>query len=254
MKQLVGASPVVRIGAAQLAAAGTIDTIPATFISAMGANGTDPTLGANISRIAPKTGTTGDGGTVNGNAVDCTLTSAWVRYSFVFDVPTDCKNLIIMVWGNAQFAATNGFAISQASLTDGGDIQDWSPQLMSAELIKVRRFYQKTFAVDTAPAQNAGVTTGCLRSGLWKAGAVAVAAQFQWIYNPPLRIAAVTLTTYNPGVANAAVRQIGGTAADLTATATANSTDSSVDITATGVAAGTVGDQVGVHVSADAEL
>jgi hypothetical protein len=118
----------------------------------------------------------------------------------------------------------------------------------------VQRFYCKTFATDTQPAQNAGVTTGCLRGTLGKAAAVAAAAQLQWRYPVRLRAAATTITLFNPAAANAQIRQIGGTAADLTASASANSTEQSVDFTGTGAAAGTVGDQVGLHATADAEI
>lgn len=252
-KGIVG-TPAMRLGLLQLNASGTVDTIPATFVSAFGANGVDPTLGTNLAYIVPKAGVTGDNCTVNGNAADCALTAAWQRFGAVFDVPSTAKNLIVVVWSNAQVVATNGIAIAQASFTDGYEIQGWAPLDYNQEMSRVLRFYQKTFAIDTAPVQNAGVATGALRCILGKAAATALAAQFQWRYQVNLRAAATALTTYNPAVANAQVRQIGGTATDLTATATANSTEQSVDITATGASTGAVGDQCGVHVTADAEL
>jgi hypothetical protein len=254
MKQVVGSAPIIRLGLLQLTAAGTVDSIPATFVSAFGANGTDPTLGTNVSRITPKSGVTAETGTVNGNAVDCTLSSSWQKFSAVFDVPTDAKNLIICLWGNAQFAATNGFAVADVMLTDGYEIRDFEPLPYAVEMRRVQRFYQKTFSIDTAPAQNLGTATGQITGILGKAGAIALAAILSWRYPVRMRAAATTLTLYSPGSASAQVRQISGTAADLTASATANSTESGVDVTATGAATGAVGDQVGVHISADAEL
>lgn len=251
MKQIV-ASNVVRLGLSYLTAAGTMNTIP--VLGAFGIAGTDPTLGANLTRIAPKTGYPGDGGTVSGNAISCTLTATWTRFGGVFDVPSDAKNLVVQVWSNGQIATTNGWAMCMASLTDGPDIPDWRPDDYNEELRRVQRYYQKTFAVDTAPVQNAGVTSGCLRCILGKAAATANAAQFHWRFAVPLQRALYTTTTYNPAAANAQIRQIGGVAADLTAVATANATENSVDITGTGVAGGAVGDQCGVHVSVDAEL
>lgn len=256
-KAIIGTPITLKMGVIQLAAAGTVDTVPSgagLFLSASGANGVDPTLGTNLAWLAPKAGVTPDNATAQTNNVTCNATTTWQRFSFVVDVPTTAKNLVVMVWTDNQVIATNGFAISQVSLTDGYEIQNWTPLSYDSELARVMRYYQKTFAVDTAPIQNAGVATGALRCILGKAGIVALAAQFQWRYQVNLRIAAVTLTTYNPAAANAAVRQVGGTAADLTATATANSTEQSVDVTATGVTAGAVGDQCGVHVTADAEL
>lgn len=254
MKQVVGAAPVLRLGLAQLTSGGAVDTIPGTFISAFGAGGTDPTLGTNLAYIAPKAGVTGDNCNVNGNAADCTLSSAWQRFSVVFDIPTTARNLIVLVFGNAQFATTNGFAISQVMLTDGFETQDWNPLGLSLEIRRCLRFYQKTFTGDVAPAQNVGITSGALMCIAGKAAAAALAGVFTWRYPVELRGTPV-VTLYNPGAANAQARRVSGAAAaDQTATATANSTAAQVNITCTGDAAGTVGDQIIVHASADAEL
>lgn len=252
MKQLVGATPVVRLGLAQLQAAGTVDTMPATFISAFGANGTDPTLGTNVARITPKSGVSGDNCTVTGAAADCTLSASWQRFSVVFDVPLDCKNLIPMFWGNAQFAATNGFAISQVELTDGYETQDWSALDANAELARVQRHYQKTFNVDTAPVQNAGVDTGEHRIMCGKAGAVAnVSPTLPFIV--PMRIAPATRITYNPSAANAEVRDVSA-ALDCSATAFAGVTERGLRLTWTGNASSAVGNTLGVHCTYDAEI
>ncbi len=256
-KVSVAATMAIRIGVMQLTSAGTADTIPSTanlFFTAMGAASVDPTPGANLAYIAPKAGITYDAGTVNGNAVDYTATTSWVRIGVVVDVPTNCRNLIVLVWTNGQPAANDELNVSEFSVTDGQEVQDWTPVHSEIDFGRCLQHYAKTFAIDTAPAQNAGVTTGCLRSVLGKAVATALAAQFQWRFPINMWKAPGTVTTYNPGAANAQVRQIGGTAGDLTATATANITEQSVDVTATGIATGAVGDQVGVHLSAEAFL
>lgn len=257
LKAIIGTPITLKMGVIQLTSAGTTDAVPSgagLFLTASGGNGVDPTLGTNLAWLAPKTGVTPDNGTAQTNNITCSATTTWQRFGFCVDIPTTAKNIIVMIWSDNQVVTTNGFAIGEPSLTDGYEIQTFAPQTYDSELVRVRRFYQKTFAVDTAPVQNAGVATGCLRCILGKAAATALAAQFQWRYSVNLRAAATTLTTYNPAAANAQVRQIGGTAADLTATAAANSTEQSVDITATGAAGGAVGDQCGVHVTADAEL
>lgn len=254
MKGVVGLTLTMRLGLIQLNVSGTLDTMPATTISAYGANGTDPTLGTNLARITPVAGVTGDNCTLNGAAYDCSVTGSWQRFSGVFLVPTDAKNIIPAVWTNAQLAATNGFGLSQVMLTDGYETQDWSPQSYQEEMDRVLRFYQKTFPIDTAPVQNGGLG-GALQQIAGKAGAVALAAQGQWQYETRLRAAATTLTTYNPQAANAQARRVSGAAsADQTATATANSSERAVEWTATGDAVGVVGDRVILHMSADAEL
>lgn len=253
----VASSMNVRLGLMQLNSSGTADTIPNTanlFFTAAGAAGTDPTPGANLAYIAPKSSVTPEGGAINGNAMDCALTTSWQTFSACFDVPTNYKNLIPIVWTNGLPAANDEMNISEASLTDGYERQDWSPWDWHSEFSRILPHYVKTFAVETAPATNAGVTTGCLRAILGKAAATALAAQFQWRFPINMWKAPATVVLYNPGAANAQVRQIGGTAADLTASASANITEQSVDVTATGAAGGTVGDQVGIHLSAEAFL
>lgn len=253
MKQLVGAAPVVNIGLLQLTAAGTTDTMPATFVSAFGANGVNPTFGTNLALIAPKTGSSADNGTIVGSIVQCTLSSAWQRFGAVFDVPTDCKNLVVVVFGNNQFAATNGFALTQVSLVEGAAIQDWNPMPYPLELIRCQRFYQKSFLVDTAPAQNVGVNGGESRTIAGKAGAVASAGFISWQYPVPLRATPTTLTLYNPAAANALARNITG-AADMGTTTTTGSTANAAYAAITGVAATAVGDLIALNWSSDAEL
>lgn len=64
-----------------------------------------------------------------------------------------------------------------------------------------------------------------------------------------------TLTLYSPGAASAQIRRLtGAAAADMTASVTLNASEASVDVSGTGDASGAVGDQCGVHLSADAEL
>jgi hypothetical protein len=253
MKQLVGAGPVIRLGLIQLAAAGTVDTIPAAFISAMNAAGTDPTLGTNLAYIAPRAGVTGDNCTANGNAYDCTLSASWQRFGGVFDIPANSKNVIVAFWSNALLTATNGFALSQVSLTDGYEIQNWSPLDFNNEWDRCRRFYQKSFLVDTAPVQNAGVNTGERRGVAGKAGAVANAGFIPIQYEVAMRATPTTVVVYNPAAANALGRDITGTA-DLGATTITGSSANNFYTNSTGVAATAVGDLIAIHFSADAEL
>lgn len=240
----------IRVGLVELAAAGTTDTIPATFISAFNANGTDPTLGTNLARLTPKTGVIPENGTVVGSGIDVSATVAWQRVGVCFDAPSDLKNLIVMVWTNEQIAA-NSFSISQVSLTDGYAIQDWAPLNVGAELARVQRFYAKSFNVDTLPAQNVGLV-GSQRGHVNVAGATA--GQVLGVRWPvALRAAPTTIVFFNPSAANAFVRNTtGGT--DATATASANTGENAMDVTFTGIAAWAVGGALAVHYTADAEL
>lgn len=241
----------VRVGVLQLNSAGTVDTMPATFVSAFGAAATDPTWGTNLAQIAP---TTAQNATISASGLTCLVTTAWQQFSGTFDIPSTTRNIMLVIWTHNQPAANDELNLTEAGIFDGAELLDWTPRLLSDEVTMSQRYYAKTFGVNVAPVQNAGVATGCLRGILGKAGAVALAAQGQWRFPVPMRVAPTTITFYNPAAANVQVRQIGGTAADLTATASANPTDTSVDFTATGVAAGTVGDQFGLHISVDSEI
>lgn len=240
-----------RLGLVQLTSAGTVDTLPATFISAAGANGADPTLGTNLSYIAPKSrsGLVGDNCTINGNAFDCSVTTSWQRFGGLFDVPSNCKNILACIWTNAQAAAAAGLSIAQLSLTDGEEIQAWTPLSYQLEVERVQRIYCKTFPVDTLPAQTGGVGNA-LRGGVAIAGAVATSSVMQWLFPVKMR-AAPTLTFFNPSAGNAFLRNI-ARSTDSTATASANVTENYSDINATGLAAWTAGDEIKVCAVADA--
>lgn len=242
----------VRLGLIQLSSTGTGDTIPATYISAFGGTGVDPTLGANLAYIAPKATVQPDNGTVNGNAVDCVLTTAWQRFGHVFDVPASAKNIIVSVWSNAQITATNGVFLAQASLTDGYEIQDWTPLAVALEFARCQRHYASSFAnSSTAPATNVGVNTGECRGVAGKAGAL---AEFLSVRFPAkMRITPTTITLFNPAAANAQVRDVTG-AVDTSASTITGSTATDFYVACTGNAATAVGNLIAIHYTAEAKL
>jgi hypothetical protein len=255
-KAIIGTPVAIKLGV--MSWAGTLDTVPngaGLMWSAFGANGVDPTLAANFSWLAPKSGVTPDNATASTNAAIGSATTTWQRFGVVVDVPDTCKNLIVVVWTDNQVIATNGIGLAQASLTEGYEVQDWSPADYSRELARVQRFYAKTFEIDTGPVQNAGAATGAIASIIGKAAATALASHIVWRYPVPLAKAATTITQYSPESAAAApFRTTGTTPAIQTASATANSSSQGVVVTSTGDANGAVGDRVHVHLTADAEL
>lgn len=245
----------VRLGLAQLQNAGTIDTVPGwaagvpsgTFVSAWGAAGTDPTLGTNVALIAP---TFAQGGTISGNAISCVLTTNFVQYSGVFLVPSNCKNLIPMVWTNGQPVANDLLHIGEISLSDGYELIDWTPRLVSDSFPQMLRYYHKSFPLLTVPAQSAGLT-GAWRGGAANAGAVAIVHGF--IPFPVVMRTTPTITFYNPSAANAFLRYI-ITPSDATATSATQVNERGTEVTATGLAAWIAGGGIAIHYQADAEL
>jgi hypothetical protein len=236
---------------AQLTSAGTIDAPPATFISAFGANTVDPTLGTNISYIAPKSGVTPDNGTVDGNHIELAALSSWQRFGGVFDVPAGAKGLFVLLYGDSQFAAAQGFSVSQVSVTDGYEVQAFAPIDDQTELNRCDE-YVKTFNVDTGPAQNVGLNTGEFKFQGTVVGALAMAG-VEWEYPRRLRAAPTTLTLYNPSAANAQVRNVTDSA-DMTGSAIAANGERAAAITCTGAAGDAAGEHHAVHASAEAFL
>lgn len=245
----------MRLGLAQLQNAGTVDTVPGyvagapsgTFITAWNGTGVDPTLGTNLAYISPVLAS-GDGGSIVGNALNCVLGTTWVTYAVRFDVPTNCKNLIVLMWSDAQLAINDEVNLSQAVLVDGVEVIDWQATLESADYDELLRFYTKSFTLATAPAQNAGL------AGAVAAYAVAgaVAAIYGFRYPVPMR-AVPTLTFYNPAAANALTRNT-LKATDATVTTGANGSEAATMVNVTGQAAWAAGDGISIHYQADAEL
>lgn len=249
--KLPSGTATVNIALVQLQNAGTIDAPPATFISAFGANATDPTLGTNLAYIAPKSGVTPDNATVDGNHVELAATTTWQRFGAVFDVPSNAKNLFVMIYGDSQFAAAGGMNIAQVSLTDGYEIQDWSPDTDRQELQRLDEF-AKSFNLDTAPAQNVGLNTGEFKfqcTVIAAVGFAGVGVPFQ----QRLRAAPTTLTLYNPSAANAQIRNVTDSADCTGSTITANG-EQGFWLSATGTAGGVAGEHYAVHWSAEAFL
>lgn len=248
VKLRAAANATWRVGVLQLTSAGTVDTIPSTFVSAFGGAGTDPTFGTNLSLLTPLEA---DGGTVNGSAIDCAVTTAWQEFTFSCLIPANCKNLVLVIWSNAQMAANDEINTTEWYFAQGQSVKDWAPLPLTLEQVRVQGILSKTFAIDSGPAQNFGLV-GALT---WMAGKVAALAQGAtgcWRFPTTMRTTP-TLTAYNPSAANAQVRDVTG-AVDCTAQAFANTNDSGTTISCTGNAATTVGDVLALHIVADASI
>jgi len=91
MKMKGSGAKTIRMAIIELAAAGTADTIPATFVTSWNANTADPTLGANLAVVT--------------GAESKSVTTAWVNYQVDVIAPSDSKNFICAVWTDSQFSA-----------------------------------------------------------------------------------------------------------------------------------------------------
>lgn len=253
MKYSVGAAPpVIRIGLIQMKAAGTLDNMPATFVTMSTADGTDPTAGTNLGYLTPDVALNG---TIVGNGVSCTLTTTFALYGATFTVPSDFKNLVFCIWSNADFAANDDVWVTECGMFSGPEVRGYQARPIADEIASCQRYYFKTFAIDTLPAAALGLGNSEVSGMIGIAGATA-----QFIVIPfPVRMRigvggpAAVGTTFNPGAAGAEVRNVTG-AATHTATAIANLVEHSCLVNSTGAAGGTVGQRMVVHITVDAEL
>jgi hypothetical protein len=253
-----GSGSALRLGCIQNNSSATGDTIATTFVSAFGSNSADPTLGTNLAYVSPLT--TGlDGCTLAGAAgtgaaqiAAPTASGTFARASALFTVPSNCVNIGFFIWTDSQMSVNDVLNLSQAKLVLGQEVQNWNPMSYEMELERVQRYYVKTFLIDTAPVQNAG--TG---SGEWSfVGTVAGAnanVSGRFLFPVRQRLAAPTVTFFNPAAANAFVRDVTHSA-DCTVTTAVNNTDTGVSLTCTPTAAGTVGGDLRVHLTAESGL
>jgi hypothetical protein len=236
-KLKASSSKTIRMGILQLQTAGTVDTIPATLVTAFGADSTDPTLGANVAVITA--------------AQSKSVTTSWQSFSVSVTVPVNSKNIICAIWSDADFAANDTVSIAEAGLFTASSVQAWTPRLIGAEYSLCWRYYWKTFGVDVAPAQNVGVS-GVIRYIATKAGALTNVSHF--VRYPVSMFINPAITTYNPSAANAQVRDssIGADCSAVSVTAPSNA--DGINISCTGNASTAVGDGLDIHVTAEAEL
>ncbi len=236
IKMKASSAKTIRLAVLELQNAGTLDTIPGTLVTAFGADTTDPTLGANVAVITA--------------AESKSVTTAWQSFSVSVTVPSNSKNLLCAFWTDADFSVNDTLSVAEAGLFYGDSIKSWIPRLTSQDLQMCYRYYWKTFALDSAPAQNFGVV-GAIRFVAGKAGALSEYGSAP--YPVSMRISP-TLTFFNPSATNAQVRD-SVAAADCSATATGgNANERIVSIFTTGNASTAVGNALDVHLTAEAEL
>lgn len=189
------------------------------------------------------------------NLTSGSVTQFWwdtVTSAFTLDTLTNVKNGLCL---ELQFAIPSGVTSKSLQVGDiqleGGAVAGFFGRLdFWDEFLHCQRYYSKTFALATAPAQNAG--TG---SSLVFTQAVAAAtAQKGNLWEYPTRMrAAPTITFFNPSAANAQVRNL-DSATDCSATATDIIGEWATSFNTTSPAATSAGQRLAVHMTADARL
>jgi hypothetical protein len=147
--------------------------------------------------------------------------------------------------------AADYFQITDIQLEVSPNQTSYQRRSFESELKECQRFYYKTFAYGTAPAQNLGVGTS---EATWLQSTGASLSNFsQSLIWPVPMIAAPTVTLYSPAAATAqAYNETQGTA--CTSTTAYRLTANNTVIQATQAALTNFGQLWGVHMTADAEL
>lgn len=164
-------------------------------------------------------------------------------------------------WNAGNFFATanqvngcdnvaNNFRLALVQLELGQQATPFEIRTFKEELVLCQRYYEKSFAVATAPAQALGVNTGETQVTAVRAGAL---AQYEYEEFKVNKRAAPTMTFWSANIASIEAYDI-TVGATCTATAAANVTDRGFRWSFTGAAGTLVGDAVGVHWTATAEL
>lgn len=161
------------------------------------------------------------------------------------------NNLIVVFWTEGTAAQNVTLAFGNVQLEAGSSASLFEHLPRASQLARCWRYYQKSFELTTAPAQNTGPATA-LRF-VQAVGASTTQSGMRVNLAAPMRNAAYTLTLYNPSAANAQMRN-NTTSADCSSTgATATGSDkfSITTVTAAGTAAG---NSLLVHYTAEHEL
>jgi len=151
--------------------------------------------------------------------------------------------------GSAESVVFLGVLLTEGTVTPTAIY----PPDRAFELERCQRFYEKSFALATIPAQNVGIATGETRF-LQVVGASTAQGTFSVSYKTRKRAGATpTITLYNPAAANAQFRNITGST-DWSASTASSPSETGFFLNGTSAAASTAGSSAAIHWTADYEL
>lgn len=181
------------------------------------------------------------------------LTTDWQTFSVSAQIQANAQEVMVMI-ATANFSGTGGATdyveVTDVQLEIGGEPTDFDLRPEPVELALCQRYFQKTFPMGTAPAQNAGAT-GSIRTVSGVAGASNRYLSSGWFFPVRMRIAP-NVVTFNPQAANAQVRDA-SIGADCSAVSV-NGEEGAVYVACTGNASTVAGSTLIVHMTASAEL
>lgn len=178
--------------------------------------------------------------------------TSWTKITVSADVPLLTSQIcVFFVWSHAGVAPANDyFDITGIQLEVGEVASDYFYENQTLGLLRCQRRYFKTFEQSQSPGTAVGIQGAHFCQQVGGAGVAQVMA-VDLRFPVPMRITP-TITTYNPSVNNAAIRNT-TIAADWTGVATTPSTNGVILQGAPPVGSA-AGQTAVVHVTADARL
>lgn len=214
----------------------TADSVTSDVVSAWGGAGTNPTLAANWSYCnTPAT-------------LSPSLSTSYQTYTIEnIDVGSTVNNIAVFIWTDDVTMSVGDFLyLGEVQLTRTALAPVYHDPHPSYDLMRCMRFYEKTFTLDVAAADDTGDFNGALT---WS-GTSACVPIATWKYSVPKRVSP-TVTTYNPR--NGTNGQWTDSAADLANASVPHGNEFSANISNTNTAATNTA-RYYIHAAADAEL
>jgi len=177
--------------------------------------------------------------------------TGWVDFFVTGTLGSSLTNICVMVWTEGTLAQNGTLSLANCGLIRGSAAPvAHTARNFAQEVSLCQRYYQKTFPLDTTPAQNAGTTGSIAVTQIVGAAAAQISAFMPFV--PPM-FTAPTVTFFNTSAANAQIRNH-TRAADWTGTATIGLGSNSTGIYGVTTGTSAQGDNNTVHLSAVAEL
>lgn len=161
------------------------------------------------------------------------------------------NNLIVMFWTEGTTAQNATLDLANIQIEQGANDSAFEYLPRDTILDRCYRYYQKSFSLTTAPAQNTEPVTAA--SFVQMVGASTAFAGHMIPLYAPMRVTGYTITTFNPSAANAEVRN-NSTGSDCSATAAGSAGINKFIVSATTPAGTSAGERLIVHWTAEAEL
>jgi hypothetical protein len=162
------------------------------------------------------------------------------------------NGLQIQVSSTIGAVTTKNFHFTEWQLTEGNTCQPFSYVSFEDELARCQRYYQKSFAYATAPAQNIGINTSGVYIYIGRVAGVA-GAEVCPLNLPVVMRVSPTATFYNPAANNALWRNV-SLPADSGAAALAFTGEMVLQVVNPQVAGDAVNNQYQVHYTLNADM